>query len=367
MSIRLAELVTTTPPKIVSMTMTSRCNLRCVMCDHAVRNVKKEDFDPLLIDQIGDFIGKADIVDLTGLGEPTLSSLFWKILDRFPAVEAKSDKDFPLMFNTNAVALKGESIDLIMSSRVGRIRVSIDSPDEKTFEDIRGTPLQNVVANAKRLVEARNGTGRVRPVVGIEMTVMRRNIDQMQDMIDLTRNVGADFVEFWSINEIAAESARTWLVERPGVRFCYQDELLSNYDPEKLSNAVKAASEYAEEQCIGALFAIPGNRSCTTQYPRSAEYYTNIQWRKDSIRCILPWNELRATYGGDLFVCCWGPRPLGNLKTTTMAETWNGSVIREMRRDLIAGVVPASCKGAACQALANHNAEARKRMEVASF
>lgn len=275
MSLRLAELVTKTPPKIVSMTMTSRCNLRCVMCDHAIRHVEKEDFDPSLIEQIGDFIGKADIVDLTGLGEPTLSTLFWKILDQFPAVEAKSDKDFPLMFNTNAVALKDESIKRILNSRVGRIRVSINSPDAKTFEDIRGTSLENVVTNAKRLVEARNATGRVRPVVGIEMTVMRRNIDQMHDMIDLSRSVGADFVEFWSINEITPENARTWVVERPGMRFCYLDELLSNYDPEKLSNAAKAATEYAEGQGIGALFAIPGNRACTTQYPRSAEYNTN--------------------------------------------------------------------------------------------
>jgi MoaA/NifB/PqqE/SkfB family radical SAM enzyme len=340
------------PPKIVSMTMTSRCNLRCIMCDHAIRQVEKEDFDPALIERIGDFIGKANVVDLTGLGEPTLSSLFWKILDRFPAATAKSKADFCLMFNTNAVTLSDDQIARIVRARVGRLRVSIDSPDARTFQEIRGTSLANVVKNSMRLVAARNATGRKYPLIGIEMTVMRRNAHQMREMIDLTASVGANFVEFWSINELPFETARTWIVTRPGVKFRYQDELLSAYDSEKLSAAIRAANAHAKARGVGAAFGILGKGTGTKEYPHSAARKTKVHWRRDSIRCDLPWKELRATYRGDVFACCWGPRPIGSLRDSTMAEIWNGEKIREMRRDLVRGTVPGACKGAACQVLA---------------
>jgi MoaA/NifB/PqqE/SkfB family radical SAM enzyme len=340
------------PPKIVSMTMTSRCNLRCIMCDHAVRNVEKEDFDPALLDKIGDFIASADVVDLTGLGEPTLSALFWKILDRFPATEAKSARDFFLMFNTNAVALKDRDIERITRSRVGRIRISIDSPDAKTFYDIRATPLDNVVANARRLIDARNATGRKHPLIGVEMTVMRRNLGQMNAMVDLVKEIDADFVEFWSINELPPNQTEQWVIRRPGVEFSYRDELLSAVDTAELTAAVHESEEYAQRLSVGAAFIMLGKGSGTTLYPHSAARDVQVNWNSASIRCDLPWKEMRATYKGDVFACCWGPRPIGSLSDSTMAEIWNAPTIRAMRHDLLTGNVPEACKGAGCQVLA---------------
>ena len=66
---------------------------------------------------------------------------------------------------------------------------------------------------------------------------------------------------------------------------------------------------------------------------------------ENSIRCGLPWKELRITYDGDVFACCWGPKPIGNLRTETLEEIWNGVRMREMRTDLIAGAVPELCEG----------------------
>jgi hypothetical protein len=53
-------------PKILSMAMTSRCNLRCVMFDHGRRHDEKQDFDENLFNNIGNFIDSATMVDLTG-------------------------------------------------------------------------------------------------------------------------------------------------------------------------------------------------------------------------------------------------------------------------------------------------------------
>jgi hypothetical protein len=47
-----------------------------------------------------------------------------------------------------------------------------------------------------------------------------------------------------------------------------------------------------------------------------------------------------------------------------MAEIWNGENIREMRRDLVQGTVPAACAGAACQVLAGLKARQSGEMAV---
>jgi MoaA/NifB/PqqE/SkfB family radical SAM enzyme len=76
-----------------------------------------------------------------------------------------------------------------------------------------------------------------------------------------------------------------------------------------------------------------------------------VTWQENSIRCSLPWREMRTDYDGGVTACCWGPKKLGSLREQTMKEIWNGETMQEMRSDLVAGRVPDACKGSACQFL----------------
>jgi MoaA/NifB/PqqE/SkfB family radical SAM enzyme len=326
-------------PRIVSITATSRCNLRCVMCDHGLRRVEKQDFDAALIDRIGDFYASADVVDLTGLGEPLLSDFFWATLDRNPARNGKG----VFMFNTNGTLLTDRNIERILAADVRRLRVSIDSPDPATFSAIRGTELAPIVAGARKLVQRRT---RQAPLIGIEMTVMRRNLHQVPAMIDLAKDIGVDFFEAWSVNEISGDTLKAWAL--PG--FTYADELLSTLPREALKATVHGWSDHAAAIGMPAGFIILGDGVGTADYPHE-DWSTAepVAWQEDSIRCTLPWTELRTDYDGGVTACCWGPKKLGNLREETMAEIWNGPTMQTMRADLLAGRVPEPCKGAACQ------------------
>src|SRR5215475_6264054 len=180
----IRSLSATKPPKIISMTMTSRCNLRCVMCDHGIRNVKKEDFKSDLVDMAGDFIASASLVDLTGLGEPLLSDLFWTILDKFPATANPADGEFFLTFNTNGTLLNETNVERILKSRVRKIRVSVDSSDPDLFRKIRGTNLKPILEGLRRLIEKRNELGRSYPKIHVNMTLMRANLGDVRNMVD---------------------------------------------------------------------------------------------------------------------------------------------------------------------------------------
>jgi hypothetical protein len=83
-----------------------------------------------------------------------------------------------------------------------------------------------------------------------------------------------------------------------------------------------------------------GKGTATSKYPKRIANDVKVKWKKDSIRCSLPWKELRVTYKGDVFACCWGLKPIPNLKDESMSGTWNGEAMRRMRRDLVDGKVP---------------------------
>jgi MoaA/NifB/PqqE/SkfB family radical SAM enzyme len=340
------------PPKIISMTMTSRCNLRCVMCDHGIRNVKKEDFQADLLDMAGDFIASASLVDLTGLGEPMLSDLFWKILEKFPAAtQADEEKSF-LTFNSNGTLLNERNVERVLQSRVRKVRISVDSSDPDLFRRIRGTELAPIVEGLRRLIRRRNAMGRRYPQVSVEMTLMRANLDGVCNMIDLAAEAGVDFLEVWSLNHIAEASLPTWQVRKDDWTFNYAEQMIDGLPRPEIDAAVVHFFEHAATRNLPLFTRILGeNRTSGALLDEFAELFggaPNVVWSADSIRCGMPWKELRVTYDGDVFACCWGPKPIGSLRTQTLEAIWNNVAMRKMRSDLIKGVIPDLCAGAAC-------------------
>lgn len=338
-------------PIILSLAITSRCNLRCVMCDHGSGHVKKEDFDEALFDNIGDFIDTTEMLDLTGLGEPMLSSLFWKILDNHKAVADTPDEKFFITFNTNGTLLSEENIDRILSACISKIRISIDAADAETFGKIRGTSLAAILSGTRRLIEKRNALGRYRPRIGIEMTVMKETVGNVTDMIDLVKKIGADFIEIWSLNALPEYISKKWIVEKNGWHFSYLDQqLIPSGD---LDRAVDGWYAFAKNRDIPlATFINGANRSSDGfQWAAGTVSFLSLvepEWEENSIRCPMPWNEMRVLYNGEVKACCWQPGTIGDVNAGPLQSIWDGDNFREMRKSLIDGKIPVLCSGAAC-------------------
>ena len=66
---------------------------------------------------------------------------------------------------------------------------------------------------------------------------------------------------------------------------------------------------------------------------------------KNSSFCIYPWIHLHSFPTGEAQVCCMTEynEPVGNLREQTMQEVWNGDKMKEIRRNMLAGLPNASC------------------------
>jgi MoaA/NifB/PqqE/SkfB family radical SAM enzyme len=338
-------------PALVAMAITSRCNLKCVMCEHSMMKVEKKDFDLSLVDRMGDFLATALMVDLTGLGDPLLSNTFWEVLDRYPLTHAE-DREFFLGFSTNGTRLTPGNIERLLRSRIRTIRVSIDAADQNTFREIRKTDLDPILEGTRRLIEARNAAKRQFPRVGLHMTWMQKTLHGVPAMIDLSKELGADFLDVFPIHERSSGTLDTW-VQLDGGSYNYRDNLLSGVPEPDLERIVGEFHSYAKSKSQpiqSTLSGLEGRKSI--DYPVDdldwGDRVDAIDWNDHSIRCPMPFLEMFVHYEGAVHPCCWSLQPAGNLRDATLEEIWKGDTMSEVRNDLVAGQVPKLCEGAAC-------------------
>jgi MoaA/NifB/PqqE/SkfB family radical SAM enzyme len=348
--IRTKEFSADHAPAQIVMAITSRCNLRCVMCEHSMMKVEKKDFDLNLVDRIGDFFARASTVDLTGLGEPLLSNAFWEVLDRYPVNDVE-DGHFFLGFTTNGTRLTPANIERVLRSRVRTIRVSIDAADQKTFAEIRKTDMAPILDGTRRLIEARNATRREFPRVYIHMTWMQKTLYGVPAMIDLTKSLGADFLEVFPIHERPSGTLANW-IQLDGGNFNYRENLLSGVSAAELERIAEEFHSYADSIGQPIQSTIFEKSRTSKDYPSEnldwACRVKEIDWKENSIRCPLPFAEMFIHYEGAVHPCCWSLRPAGDLRDATLEEIWTGDTMREVRNDLVAGQVPKLCAGAGC-------------------
>lgn len=342
-------------PQILSMAVTSRCNLRCVMCDHGLRNIPKEDFDEALLGNIGDFIDAAIMVDLTGLGEPLLSAFFWRVIDKYQIGPETRDEDYVLTFNTNGVLLTNDRAERILNSRVSKIRVSIDASDAETFYKIRGTDLNQILDNVRWMISRRNELDRSRPRIGIEMTVMKDTFHKTRAMIDLTKEIGADFIEIWSLNALREDTKAEWIVERDGWNFVYAEQEISFLSPASVNEHVRSLRRYADRKGVAILMFLEGVNYESPNFHEQAG--TTLLQRRPQFGCDLPWIEARIVPNGEVRTCCWQTGSIGNIKDHTLDEIWSGAEMQELRQGILDGKIPRVCGGSACSYVKGRSAD----------
>jgi SynChlorMet cassette radical SAM/SPASM protein ScmF len=170
--------------------LTEGCNLRCRHCwiepPHQSEKRQYPALDPALFRHILQQAGPLGLtsVKLTG-GEPLMHPQIGEILEIL-----RQEK---LRFNmeTNGVLCTPELARELVRSGLGYISVSLDGADAETHEWIRGVKgcFDAAIGGIGNLVAAG-----IRPQV--IMTIMRRNVDQIEDVVRLAESLGAASVKF---------------------------------------------------------------------------------------------------------------------------------------------------------------------------
>ncbi|MGD9036936.1 MAG: SynChlorMet cassette radical SAM/SPASM protein ScmF [Syntrophobacterales bacterium] len=170
--------------------LTEGCNLRCRHCWLAPKYQSEGDSNGSLdLDLFKSIIEQAKPLGLTSVkltgGEPLLHPEIKEILEYI------RNEDLRLIVETNGVLCTAELAEKLAACKDPFVSVSLDGAEAGTHEWVRGVEgcFGEAIEGLKNLA-----TAGLRPQV--IMAIMRRNIEQMEQVVRLAERLGANSVKF---------------------------------------------------------------------------------------------------------------------------------------------------------------------------
>jgi radical SAM protein with 4Fe4S-binding SPASM domain len=170
-------------PRLIFWEVTKGCNLRCIHCRATATELSSPTDLPTnkaleIIDQIAEV--SSPILVLSG-GEPLYRS------DIFQLARYGRDRGLRVALATNGTLVTREIARMISDSGVKRVSISLDGADATTHDSFRGIPgaFEAALYGFRNLKE-------VGMSVQINMTIARHNAQQLPQVLEMAKSVGAD-------------------------------------------------------------------------------------------------------------------------------------------------------------------------------
>jgi radical SAM protein with 4Fe4S-binding SPASM domain len=326
-------------PRFVQIEPVGQCNLRCRMCPIQFRDEGapgqprafiEYDVYCRLIDQFHD----VEELQLQGLGEPLLHPRF------FDMVRYAAARGIKVSTNTNMTVMTDTGAEECVRSSLHTMHVSLDGAHAATYQAIRlRARFERVLRNLRRLMHTRARLQSTLPDVRLVAVVMRRNLDELPDLIRLAH---AEGIASLSVQHLCHDFGETSLPERyRPMRDFVEEETLLHEDPQHVEQVFAAARETAQE--LGVHLRLPNLR------PRS--YPADMSGKQ---RCDWPWRGSYISYDGKAMPCCMVATPdrihFGDMAQDGVAQVWNNHSYNSFREQLASATPPDVCRSCAVYA-----------------
>jgi MoaA/NifB/PqqE/SkfB family radical SAM enzyme len=172
-------------PHYIEIEVTTRCNLRCKMCEHTYWKEPPCDMSFEQFKSIIDQFPKLKWIGLTGIGESFVHKDFLKML------KYVKDRGIYVEIFDNFFLIDKEMSKQLIDIGVDRIILSIDAATKEIYEKIRvGSNFDKVIKNVKDFLELRAQKGAFFPKFEFHYIVNKDNIHETEKFIDLVHSFG---------------------------------------------------------------------------------------------------------------------------------------------------------------------------------
>ena len=308
-----------TTPYHVQIETSRVCNLRCKMCEYSIMENKGHVMRLEMFKKILAQFPALMSVDITGIGEPFCNPAFLDIVRH-----AKSQGLY-VGFVNNGNLMTEERMDALIEMKVDLIQFSVDAATKATHESIRlHSDFDRVTDRIATLSKKVKQSGQGAPVLHMNFTMSRENVDETQAFVGLAKSLGVTDVSF------------RYLVVFEGGVYGEEDKI----DALGSERLVSIGDELlAEGKKLGVTVHLDPMLTRKSQDPRI---------------CMRPWMDAFVDCFGNLYPCCLVTQRnqdmrqyvLGNLLNSRFEEIWNSEVYRKLREDMAHPTrIPAICDG----------------------
>ena len=300
-------------PRSVQIECTTRCNLKCTMCEISYWTEKPADLQFENIQQMVAHLPRLQRVDLTGIGEALMNPKFMEI------VQFLKGRGIYVTLNDNFTLMAEGTARRLIELEVDQIFVSLDGATKETYEQIRrGAKFETVIANAQRLLALKRELGKKLPEVKINSVVTLMNYHELPDLVKLAHEIGIGMVQL--VNVITFEETA---------------QLGTQDLQQKVQQLFQKTLSQAQK--LGVLIKV--------------ELFDKLPVQQ----CDFPWVRNFVTYDGYVHPCCYttqngdrtaqNERSLGNVIEHSFVEVWQSRDYREFRDKMAQGILPYQCSG----------------------
>lgn len=275
-------------PVSISLEPTTSCNLRCPECPSGLRSFTRPTgmLDPHLFQKVIDELCLTlSYLTFYFQGEPYLNPSF---LDM---VAYASSKGIYTATSTNAHFLAPEVAHRTVASGLDRLIISIDGTTQESYQSYRiGGSLQKVLDGTRNIIAAKRDLRSRTPHVVFQFLVVRPNEHQIHEVKKLATTLGVD--------QVVLKTAQI-------------------YDHENGSSLIPSQSRYS-------------------RYKKDSDGSWSIK-NKLYNECWRMWHSCVITWDGRVVPCCFDKDAhfvLGDLKSGTFADIWNGQKYNDFRKSL---------------------------------
>ena len=280
--------------------------------------------------QILDDLPELEKLTLQGLGEPMLAP------DFFQMVEYATARGIRTGFNTNGTFLTRPAAERLVRAGVDWLHVSLDGATADTYEGIRdGADFERVRENVRGLVEARRALGAERPTVQLVFVAMRRNVDELPELVRLAAEIGVESV--WVQNLSHSFSDTDPAGSYRGIRDFAAEEALWAGGDDQARDVFERAAALADELGI------------ELRLPRLEEPDWAATRTPGTPGCHWTFTEAYVTHDGKAQPCCMvmgsDRAALGDVERDGFARVWLNDEFRGFRAGLLGDDPPDVCRG----------------------
>ncbi len=327
-------------PEAVTLFLTHRCNLRCVMCGQWGEGGVTKTEDKEIVQQeltqkeirsvVDDLARYKSNITLFG-GEPLL----------FPGcVELISyirRKGLHCLMISNGSLLE-KYAEGIVDAGLNELNISLDG-GEQLHDQIRGMPglFLRIIAGVERVNYFKAAKSASLPLVNLQCTITKYNYRYLEQLLDVAQRIKADSLTFHNLifldsgvlarqkplDELLSCSSKNWegFVFDPGI------------DPEELHKKIMQIKEgkYSFNVDFYPNFSI-------TQLQR---YYCDMGYQAKGSSCLSPWVCAYIFPDGEIRPCLNSSYSFGNIVKNPLAQLWNSEKAIAYRRALLRqGIFP---------------------------
>ena len=306
-----------TAPPVVVWNFTNRCNLKC---KHCYQDAGRKLLGELTLEQRLDVVEQLAEQDVFSIaysgGEPLMDKDLWAVVER--GAKHKLYQSIA----TNGTLIDPRVAEHIADCGVNYVEISLDSTDPQVHDTFRGIPglWERTVTGIKNAVTQEGFQ------VGIAATITQINFPELEELIQFTKDIGAD--KFYAFNFIPAGRGKAIM-----------DMDLSPQQREEMLNILYDHFQKGDMSCMTT--APQYARVCMMQgnadrIPTS--HYSEARGRKAKMLaefiggCGVGRAYCSIQPDGEVTPCVFMPIPVGNLREHKFADIWaNSPILKQLR------------------------------------